>query len=105
MAQVRIKNIIAPHFWPTFNSKITHQIDLGGRGSTKTSKNSIKIDYLCLSEEKCSSVTIRRYQNTLRNSVYKEMKRGLSRLSLEEGIDYEAFKRNFYGKISGYGNS
>ena len=92
MAQVRIKNIVAPHFWTTFNSKITHQIDKGGRGSTKTSKNSIKINYHCLSEEKCSAVIIRRYQNTLRNSVYKEMKRGLSRLNLEDGLDYEAFK-------------
>ena len=87
--RVRIKDIIAPHFWGTFNSKITHQIDKGGRGSTKTSKNSIKIDYHCLSEEKCSAVIIRRYQNTLRNSVYKEIKRGLARFKLEDGIDYE----------------
>lgn len=92
MEQVKIRNIVAPHFWGTFNSKITHQIDKGGRGSTKTSKNSIKIDYHCLSEEKCSAVIIRRYQNTLRNSVYKEIKRGLARFKLEDGIDYEAFK-------------
>lgn len=89
---VRIKDIVAPHFWNTFNSKVTHQIDKGGRGSTKTSKNSIKINYHCLNEEKCCAVIIRRYQNTLRNSVYKEIKRGLARFKLEDGLDYKAFK-------------
>lgn len=92
MPQVRLKEIIAPHFWNTFNSKITHQIDKGGRGSTKTSKNSLKIGFHCLQEEKCSAVIIRRYQNTLRNSVYKEEKRALKRFYLEEGTDYTAFK-------------
>ena len=92
MEQVRIKEIVAPHFWNTFNSKITHQIDMGGRGSTKTSKNSIKIDYLCLSENRCSAVVIRKYQNTLRNSVYKEIKRGLARFHLKEDVDYKAYK-------------
>lgn len=92
MPQIRLKEIIAPHFWNTFNSKIIHQIDKGGRGSTKTSKNSLKIGFHCLQEEKCSAVIIRRYQNTLRNSVYKEEKRALKRFYLEEGMDYTAFK-------------
>lgn len=92
MPQIRLKEIIAPHFWNTFNSKITHQIDKGGRGSTKTSKNSLKIAYHCLDEKKCSAVIIRRYQNTLRNSVYKEEKRALKRFYLEEETDYTAFK-------------
>ena len=92
MSQVRLKEIVAPHFWNTFNSKITHQIDKGGRGSTKTSKNSLKIAYHCLYENQCSAVIIRRYQNTLRNSVYKEEKRALKRFFLEEGVDYTAFK-------------
>ena len=92
MPQVRLKEIIAPHFWNTFNSKVTHQIDKGGRGSTKTSKNGIKVSLFCEQFNKCSAVIIRRYQNTLRNSVYKEMKRALKRLYLEEETDYTAFK-------------
>ena len=92
MPQVRLKEIIAPHFWPTFNSKVTHQIDKGGRGSTKTSKNGIKVSLFCEQYPKCSAVAFRKYQNTLRNSVYKEIKRALKRLHLEEGKDYRAFK-------------
>lgn len=90
--RVDLREIIAPHFFPTFNSKKRHQIDEGGRGSTKTSKNSLKTVFLCLSEEKCGAVIIRRYQNTLRNSVYKEIKRALRRFYLQEDIDYKAYK-------------
>lgn len=92
MSQVRLRDIVAPHFWSHFNSKITHQIDKGGRGSTKTSKNAIKVNTFCLSTEKCSAVIFRRYQNTIRNSVYKEIKRALGRFHLKEGIDYTAYK-------------
>ena len=48
--------------------------------------------YHCITENKCSVVIIRRFQNTLRNSVYKEIKRALKRLGLEENIDYIALK-------------
>lgn len=87
-----ISQLIAPHFYNTFNSKIKHQIDKGGRGSTKTSKNSLKIITHCLEEPLCSSVIIKRYQNTLRNSVYKEIKRALGRLGLQEQVHYTALK-------------
>ncbi len=89
---VNLKEIIAPHFWNTFNSKKMHQIDKGGRGSTKTSKNAIKIALHCLEEKDCCAVIIRRYQKSLRNSVYKEIKRGLRRLGCEETLDYVAYK-------------
>ena len=71
MTRVSIREIVAPHFWNTFNSKKTHQIDKGGRGSTKTSKDSLKVSMFCEQYNNCSAVIFRKYQNTLRNSVYK----------------------------------
>lgn len=88
--KIRLKEIIAPHFWSTFKSKSLHQIDQGGRGSTKTSKNALKICYHLLKEENCAAICIRRYQKSLRDSVYKEIKRALKRLGLSEGVDYKA---------------
>lgn len=88
MAIVKIKEIIAPHFWDTFNSKQTNQIYKGGRSSTKSSMISIKIVYNCLRNLNCSAVILRKHQNQLRKSVYKEIKRACKRLGLEEGIDY-----------------
>ena len=85
---MKLSSIIAPSFWNTFNSKKSRQIDEGGRGSTKTSKNALKVNFHCLSEEKCSAIVIREYQNTLRDSVYKEIRRALKRLGLIENVDY-----------------
>ena len=90
MTRIRIKDIIAPHFWNTFNSKKTNQIYKGGRSSTKSSMISIKIVYNCLNNDNCSAVILRKHQNQLRKSVYKEIKRACKRLGLKEDIDYEA---------------
>lgn len=85
---MKLSNEVAPTFWNTFKSKKPRQIDKGGRGSTKTSKNALKVAYHCIKEKDCSAIIIRKYQNTLRDSVYKEIKRGLKRLGLVEGIHY-----------------
>lgn len=87
---VRIRDIIAPHFWKTFNSKKTNQIYEGGRNSTKTSMLSIKIVNCCLSYDNCSAVCLRNHKIDLRKSVYKEIKRACKRLGLIEDIDYRA---------------
>ena len=90
MTRVSIREIIAPHFWNTFNSKKTNQIYKGGRSSTKSSMISIKIVYNCLNNDNCSAVVLRKHQNQLRKSVYKEIKRACKRLGLKENVDYEA---------------
>ena len=51
---------------------------------------SLKTDDFNLEYLNCNAIVIKRYQNTIRNSVFKEIKRGLKRLGLVEGIDYKA---------------
>lgn len=87
---IKIREIISPSFWNIFNSKSSYMILQGGRGSTKTSLASLKIVYHCISEENCSAIILRKYQNTLRNSVFKEIKKASSRLGLTDGVDYIA---------------
>jgi len=102
---IDIKNIIAPHFYNTFNSKKPHQIYKGGRGSTKSSMISLKIDEFNLEYTNCNAIIIKRYQNTIRNSVYKEIKRALKRLGLQEDIDYIATVSPFQIHILQTGNN
>lgn len=90
MIRVSIRDIIAPHFYSTFNSKKPNQVYKGGRSSTKSSMISIKIVYNCLNNDNCSAVILRKHQNQLRKSVYKEIKRACKRLCLQEGVDFEA---------------
>lgn len=102
---IDIKDIIAPHFYSVFNSKKPHQIYKGGRGSTKTSMISIKIDEFNLEYESCNAIIIKRYQNTIRNSVFKEIKRALKRLGLYEPMDYKSTVSPFQIHINQTGNN
>ena len=102
---IDLKNIIAPHFYSVFNSKKSDQIYKGGRGSTKTSMLSIKIDVFNLEYTNCNAIIIKRYQNTIRNSVFKEIKRALKRLGLYEGTDYKATVSPFQIHIFQTGNN
>lgn len=104
-ATVNIRDLIAPHFWNTFNSKKAHQIYAGGRASTKTSQLAIKIDEFNLEYTECNAIIIKRYQNTIRNSVFKEIKRALKRLGLQEDIDYKATVSPFQIHIFQTGNN
>ena len=102
---IDIKDIIAPHFYSVFNSKKPHQIYKGGRGSTKSSMISIKIDEFNLEYENCNAIVIKRYQNTIRNSVFKEIKRALKRLGLYEPMDYKSTVSPFQIHINQTGNN
>lgn len=102
---IDLKDIIAPHFYSCFNSKKPHQIYAGGRASAKTSMLSIKIDEFNLEYKNCNAIIIKRYQNTIRNSVFKEIKRALKRLGLQEGIDYKATVSPFQIHIFQTGNN
>lgn len=101
---MRLSDEISPHFHKSFKSKKPHQIDKGGRGSTKTSKNALKIAYHLVKEPDCSVAVLRKYKNTLRNSVFKEIKRALGRLGLVEDIDYIANVSPMEIKINTTGN-
>lgn len=87
---MKISQQIAPSFIRTFNSYKMHQIYKGGRGSTKTSMIALKIVFNCLKEDNCSVVVLRKHQNQLRKSVYKEIKRACKRLGLVEKVHYTA---------------
>lgn len=88
---ISLKDIIAPHFWNIFNNLKIHNVIYGGRGSTKTSMIALNIVFNCISDDDCSAVVLRRYQNLLRNSVYKEIKKACKRLGLVEKSDYFAY--------------
>jgi PBSX family phage terminase large subunit len=84
-SNIRLSEELAPHFHATFNSKKSHQADEGGRGSTKTSKNALKVVYHILAEENISAVVMRKHGNKIRRSVFKEILRAFKRLGVPKG--------------------
>lgn len=86
---------VAPMFHDTFNSHKMHQIDKGGRGSTKTSKNDNKIWKDILENPGTNVVVVRRYAKDNRGSTFRELKRAASRL----GIKLESRKHLWYSPL------
>lgn len=83
----RISDLIIRKFWPVFNDKEhTHKILTSGRAGTKSSEAAIEVVYKIVSEEDCSAVVIRKRHNKLRKTVYKEIKRAIKRLGLDERL-------------------
>ena len=84
-ADVKISSQIIPKLLPVFNaSKKTHIILTSGRAGTKSSFISIRSAFLLLSEQKFSTVILRKYHNKLKKTVYTEALRGLGRLKLDK---------------------
>ena len=103
--EIRLSKLIIPAFYPTFNTRTPRQIDEGGRGTTKTSKNAIQVSYSGISEKDCSIVVMRRNTNKIRRSVYSEVKKACSRLGLLEKIDYKATVSPFQIHFKDTGNN
>ncbi len=89
--KVYISKIVGQPHLEKFNDKTTtHQIDKGGRNSTKSSKNEIKIPYLMLTDPTCEAVAIRKNYKDHRDTTYAGLKIGFERLNwkLKNGINY-----------------
>lgn len=105
MTNIDLASQVAPMFHKTFNSKLLHQADKGGRGSTKTSKNAIKIWKDILENPESNVIVIRRYYKDNRKSTYRELIRAASRLGIKlkpkENLLYAPLQIK-YGKANIY---
>lgn len=85
--EIRISDLIIKKFWPAFNDRDhTHKILTSGRSGTKSSAAAIEVVYRIVSEDECSAVVIRKRHNKLRKTVYKEIKRAIKRLGINEHL-------------------
>ena len=85
--QVRLSQLIAPKLWTSFNDRThRHKILSSGRAGTKSSEVAIEAVYRILSSTPGSVVVIRKRHNKLRKTVYKEIKRAIVRLQLDERL-------------------
>jgi PBSX family phage terminase large subunit len=71
--QVRVSDIVARPHLKYFNSNATHQIDHGGRGGYKSSKNAIKIAIKMIEDPECETVVIRQDKVDHRKSTFRDL--------------------------------
>ena len=80
---MRISEIIIPKYQKIFNNRAyKHIILTSGRAGTKSSFAGIRGIYQLVSDASGSVVVLRKRHNKLRKTVYKEMLRGINRLSI-----------------------
>ena len=84
---VNVADMVTVHFDAVFDAVMTHSRSdfwlKGGRGSTKSSFVSLCILLLVVNHKDANAVVIRRYSNTLRDSVFNQMLWAVSMLGLE----------------------
>ena len=86
MPQVKLSQIIAPHFGKVHQDckrhGHTHYWLKGGRGSTKSSYISIELILQLLQNPKCHAVVLRKVGNTIRHSVFSQVEWAIETLGL-----------------------
>ena len=86
MMTCKLSDIIAPAFKGPHDAiksgKINELVEKGGRASTKSSHISVELVLLLLKIPNVNAAVFRRYQNTLRTSVYAQVCWAISQLGL-----------------------
>lgn len=86
MKTVRLSDVVAPHFYALHRDVMAHEHTYywleGGRGSTKSSEISLEIPQLLIKNPDCHVVVLRKVGNTIKNSVYPQMRWGIDTLGL-----------------------
>lgn len=86
-SQIRISDLIIEKFWDMFNDdEHTHKILTSGRAGTKSSEAAIETVFKIVQDVDGSAVVIRKRHDKLRKTVYKEIKRAIKRLGLDERL-------------------
>lgn len=91
MAEVRLKNIIAPSFYDIHNdikyNRYTHYWLKGGRGSTKSSFAGIEIILGMMKDPDANAVALRKVKETLKDSVFEQLIWAIEKLKVAEYWD------------------
>lgn len=86
---VDLSKEITEKFYDSFNDFTTfQQIDFGGRGSTKSTKNTRKIVFKLIEDIETNVLVIRRYSNSHEKSTVAEFIKAFSFFGLIKGLNY-----------------
>jgi len=85
--EIKARELVAPNFLDLFKEVVKHEKKEwclpGGRGSTKSSFVSVMIVILIIMYPKVNALVLRKYANTLRDSVYEQVLWAINILGVE----------------------
>lgn len=103
--QIRLSEVISPAFYEVHrqigSGEIGEALLCGGRGSGKSSAVSVEILLLLLAHPGCHAVCMRKVGNTLRTSVFAQMRWAITALGLEAYFDCHVSPMHIVYKATG----
>jgi PBSX family phage terminase large subunit len=93
--------VVNPAFVPLFECKDRYLLVWGGRGSSKSVSMATKMVYRCLTESYFKCIMIRKVKDTVKDSIYEEIKQQIIRLGLEEFFQFKTSPLEIMCKLNG----
>jgi PBSX family phage terminase large subunit len=93
--------VVNPAFVPLFENKDRYLLVWGGRGSSKSVSMATKMVYRCLTENYFKCIMIRKVKDTVKDSIYEEIKQQIIRLGLEEFFQFKTSPLEIVCKLNG----
>lgn len=102
-ASLKVSDNVAKIFHENFNTIVRHEIVAGGRASTKTSRNALKIAMRMLENHNEEWIVVRQHYAHHADSTFLELQTAFERLGLKEGAHF--FTRGTKLKITLFNGS
>ena len=81
--QLSLQQIVGKHYADFWNTRKRYRVCKGSRGSKKSKTAALNMIYRILQYPQSNGLCVRRYSNTLRDSVYSDLKWAIHRLGLD----------------------
>lgn len=102
---IKISDVVQPHFKPFWKSRSTYFVLNGGRGSFKSSTVSLKLVNMMKRQtqagHKANIICVRENSKNLRDSVYKQIKKALEWMHIENEYIYHVSPMEIIHKRTG----
>ena len=85
--KISLQEAVGRNYADFWHSKKRYRVCKGGRGSKKSKTAALNLIYRLLAYPESNGLCVRRYSNTLRDSVYSDLKWAIHRLGLDGCFD------------------
>lgn len=86
--QVSLQEIVGKNYADFWNSKARYRVCKGSRGSKKSKTTALNMIYRLMEYPESNGLCVRRFANTLRDSMYSDLKWAIHRLGLDGYFDW-----------------
>lgn len=99
--KVSLQEVVGKHYADFWNTKKRYRVCKGSRGSKKSKTTALNMIYRLFEYPESNGLCIRRYSNTLRDSVYSDLKWAIHKLQLDDYFEWTVSPMQIVRKSTG----